>query len=126
MMLGQIIRDLGTGQIMVALLNHADQSDLVARLDGAACRNGEDIGDYAAASLERFINRANDEAWLALMGSIEQAAGTTADPGGICLRVMLDWALREEIHRNQHEQQKSRQNHCSNSVNSVSCPCIRG
>jgi hypothetical protein len=87
MMLGQIIRDLGTGQIMVALLNHADQSDLVARLDGAACRNGEGIGDYAAASLERFINRANDEAWLALMGSIERAAGTTADPGGICLRV---------------------------------------
>lgn len=123
MVLGEIIRDLGTGRTLVALLNHADQSALVERLDVAAQRNGAGIGDYAAASLERFINRANDEAWLALMGAIERAAGTQDDPGAICLRVMLDWALREESHRMKHDQQHQTEGCGADRHGGSSCTC---
>lgn len=114
MVLGELIRDLGTGERLVELLNHADQSALVMRLEQAALRHNESIGDYASASIERFINRANDEAWLALMSAVERANAQTApahasqhgphnDLGAVCLRIMLDWALREDDHYHKHQ-----------------------
>ena len=109
MVLGELIRDLGKGDILCAFLNHADQSALVGRLEQAAMRHNEGVGDYAATAIERFVNRANDEAWLSIMSAAERHAGLKpldqgqSDLGAICLTIMLDWALREEEHRLKHE-----------------------
>ena len=113
MLLGKIIQDLGQGDLLISLLNNADQTALVERLEKAAHRNGEGIGDYAAASIERFTHRANDEAWLKLMSALEKSTGTNHDPGALCLHLMLDWALREETHR--HD--------CANPAHTHSCSC---
>ena len=108
MVLGELIRDLGTGERLVDLLNRADQAVLVLRLEKAATRYDETVGDYAVSSIERFVNRANDEAWLALMSAVEKysakafSADAKADLGAVCLRIMLDWALCEEEHRLKH------------------------
>jgi hypothetical protein len=109
MVLGELIRQSGEGDRLCAFLNHSDQLALVTRLEQAALRHSEGVGDYAYAAIERFMNRANDEAWLSIMSAAERFAGLKplegekTDLGAICLNIMLDWALREEEHRLKHD-----------------------
>jgi hypothetical protein len=50
---------------------------------------GEAAGAYVATSARRFAARADDEAWLSMVGAMEQAP----EPGQMALRRMLRWAL---------------------------------
>ena len=92
MLLGEIIRDLTdearAAQSLIAIGDIA----MLARVRTLAEANDESAGAYAAGAVASFAGSAGDDAWLALMTTIERAQ----DPGKACLCAMIEWALRED------------------------------
>jgi hypothetical protein len=62
-----------------------DDLALVARVQEAAARAGLETGEFAAASIGRFVSSAGDEDWVGLVGAVSGAD----DPAAAFLRRVL-------------------------------------
>jgi hypothetical protein len=92
MILGDVLRELEDPQLVAAALKQFTDPDLIAQAEKKAAAHGETLGEYASASVRLFSNAANDDDWVAMMGAMAR----TEDPGAICLRRMLEWAISRE------------------------------
>lgn len=92
MLLGEIIRDFGQEANAAEALLACRDITLLARVDEAARRYEETVGEYAAGAVRRFANLAASEDWLGLMNAIERAE----DPASDCLKTMMTWSLKQD------------------------------
>lgn len=89
MLLGDLLAEVeraGTTGNAAALLGDAA---LLGRVAAVAAREGVEPDAYVVAAVRRFERTAGDEDWTRLMG----VAAAAADPGGACLRLMVERAL---------------------------------
>ncbi len=92
MILSDVLRQFDDPSVVAAAVMQFGDLSLLALAETKAATHGETLGEYAAASVRLFSNGANDDDWVALMA----AMGRAGDPGAVCLRFMLDWAISRE------------------------------
>ena len=92
MVLGEVLEQLRDEGFAAEMLLSLHDLPLMAHVEAAAQRFGENASIYAAGAVRRFAAFASDEDWLALMTALEHAD----DPSTICLRQMLNWSLRHD------------------------------
>lgn len=85
MLLGDVIAGFQdpvfAGEALLAL----DDLVLTARIAAAAAEEDITPGEFAMQSVGNFVNRANDEEWLTLVGQMSRAD----NPGQVFLRRIL-------------------------------------
>ena len=89
MLLGTVISQMQDETVALDTLLALDDLVLLARVREAADAHSVAPGEYVSDAIGRFINGADDEAWLALM----TAAARAEDPGGAGLQVTLEHDL---------------------------------
>jgi hypothetical protein len=87
--LGEILEQLQDPAEVRRLMIEAGDVIMAARLDKLAAEHGEDAGACALRVVEDFARRADDEAWVKLIGRVQNAQA----PAAACLSEMLQWAL---------------------------------
>lgn len=87
--LGEILEQLHDPLEVRRLILEAGDIALIAGLDKAADGGGTDAGTSALEAVEAFTHRADDEAWVKLIGRIQDAEA----PAAACLSEMLRWKL---------------------------------
>ena len=87
--LGEILDQLQDPAEVRRLMIEAGDVTMAARLEKLACDPGQDAGALAFEAIESFTSRADDEAWVKLIGRIQNADA----PAAACLSEMLQWAL---------------------------------
>ena len=92
MQLGDIIRSFSEDATASEALLGCNDIVLFARVDEAARRYEETVGEYASGAVRRFANLAESEDWLGLMNVVE----STGDPGTGCLVYMVNWSLKKD------------------------------
>jgi hypothetical protein len=90
MLLGDIIAQLDDETFAMEALVGLGDLALLAKVEGAAEAEGITPGDFAARAVQAFSDGASDEDWVSLIGVM----GRTSDPGQVCLRKMVEFALR--------------------------------
>lgn len=90
MLLGDVIARLDDeAAAMEALVGLGDLA-LLARVEAAAAAEDLTLGEFAAQAVQVFSAQAADDDWVSLIGVM----GRTQDPGQVCLRKMVEFALR--------------------------------
>jgi hypothetical protein len=87
--LGEILEQLHDPLEARRLIVEAGDVTLIARLDKVANDRDADAGTLALEAVEAFTRRADDEAWVKLIGRIQNAEA----PAAACLSEMVRWAL---------------------------------
>lgn len=87
--LGEILNHLDDEEEIYRLLQEAGNTELVARLDEKARATSDDPCGVALKAVRAFTNRADDEAWVRLMGCIQGSPS----PAGACLGEMIAWSM---------------------------------
>ena len=87
--LGEILSDLSDHSAMIALLTEAGDSAAIAGLNSAAGASGRDPCELAIDAVHAFVEKADDEAWLKLVGRIQNVES----PGAACLSEIISWSL---------------------------------
>jgi len=90
--LGEILRQFDDENFVARLLPELGDAQWQERASSVAAEHGEALGEYASASVERFASGAQEEDWLSLVSALNRAA----DPGVVCLRRMMDWAIARD------------------------------
>lgn len=90
MLLGDIIAQLDDETVAMETLVGLGDLALLARVECAAGGEGLTPGEYAARAVQLFSDTASDEDWVSLIGVM----GQTDDPGRICLKKMVEFALK--------------------------------
>jgi hypothetical protein len=94
MLLGTVITQLQDEAVALDTLLALDDLALLARVRRAADAERLPLGEFISDAVGRFVQGADDEAWLALM----TAAARAEDPGGAALGCMLGHTL-SRVHR---------------------------
>lgn len=87
--LGDILEQLRDPSEVRRLMIEAGDVIMVSRLDRLACDRPEDAGAFALQAIDAFTRRADDEAWVKLIGRVQDAEA----PAAACLSEMLQWTL---------------------------------
>jgi hypothetical protein len=87
--LGELLTRLQDRGEVHQLLAEAGNIALTAKLDAVADAQACDPCDMALRAVDEFASRADDEAWVKLMGRIQDADS----PAAACLNEMLAWSL---------------------------------
>ncbi len=90
-MLGELVGSLREPGVAEATLVEAGQLALIARLNEAAGRLDTDPGDLASYIVRTWLARADDDAWLRLVGVMNRSEV----PGLAAVVLMLEQALAE-------------------------------
>ena len=90
-MLGELIARIDRPGIAEAALLEAGDLVLLAAVTEAAAQLSLSTGDFAALALRRFVERAGDDDWLQLAGTM----GRTEEPGLAALRAILNHAVAD-------------------------------
>jgi hypothetical protein len=90
MTLGSIIGQFDDAAFVEETLAALDDIVLMTRLRAAAAAENEPLSDFARTILGRFVQSADDEAWLSLMTTAARAP----DPAAASLRCMLSTGLQ--------------------------------
>ncbi|WP_436644185.1 hypothetical protein [Microbaculum sp. FT89] len=90
-MLGDIIARLGDPGAAEAILIEAGELVLLADIRDAARALDLDAGEFSALAVRRFVERADDDAWLHLVGVI----GRSDAPGLDALSAILRRAVAD-------------------------------
>lgn len=88
--LGEIIAELDGGAALEGLIASLESLALSERLQAEAAAAGRPQADIATAAVRNFAQRADDEAWVKLLGRVQDAPS----PAAACLKEMLTWALK--------------------------------
>lgn len=86
MLLGDVLKTFSDEAVATEYLLSLGDIALVARLRELAAAEGETLGEYASAAVQRYTAQASDEEWLTLLGLISR----TDDPATVCLRRALE------------------------------------
>lgn len=87
--LGEILGQLQNREEIYGLLLESGNAGLVARLDERALATADDPCGVALKAVHAFTNRADEEAWVKLMGCIRGSQS----PAGACLGEMISWSM---------------------------------
>ena len=87
--LGEILEQLQDPSEIAGLIIEAGDLAMIARLDQASRDNGSDPATLALQAVDAFTRSADDEAWVKLIGRVQNADA----PAAACLSEMLQWAL---------------------------------
>jgi len=88
------------GELLVRLQDRAELEEILAqsgdilalsRLDNLAMEMGSNACDAALEAVQSFTARADDEAWVKLIGRLQDAH----QPAGACLSEIIAWSLRK-------------------------------
>ncbi|MDF1587039.1 hypothetical protein [Marinimicrococcus flavescens] len=85
MMLGTVIARLEEPGIAEAVLIAAGDMALLSRLQEAAAAEGVHLAAYASRAVRHFLDHADEEDWLQLMGLM----GRSEEAGLVALRAIL-------------------------------------
>jgi len=88
--LGEILDRLQERSEVFRLLEAADKADVVARLTKAAAAANRDPRELALQAVQDYSAGADAEAWVTLIGRIQDADV----PAATCLSEMIDWFLK--------------------------------
>ena len=89
MTLGEILDRLQDRSEVYQILAEAGNLPLIAKLDQAFDRTNSDPCDVALRAVHAFTRKADDEAWVKLIGRIQDSQS----PAGTCLSEMIAWSL---------------------------------
>ena len=92
MLLGDLISQLGDKTVALETLVSFEDLSLMLRVEEAASARNVSAGEFAAAAVGLFSSEASDEDWVSLIG----AMGKTVHPGRICLKTMIEFAMRSD------------------------------
>ena len=87
--LGEILDRLQDRSEIYQILAEADSLPLLPKLDRAFETAGGDPCVLALRAVQAFTGKADDEAWVKLMGRIQDSPS----PAGACLSEMIAWSL---------------------------------
>ena len=87
--LGEILDRLQDRSDVYQILAEAGSLPLLAKLDQACDMSGGDPCDVALHAVQAFTGKADDEAWVKLIGRIQDSP----TPAGTCLSEMIAWSL---------------------------------
>jgi len=88
LLLGDILKTFSDESAATEYLLSLGNIPLVARLQELANAEGETLGEYASATVQRYASEASEEEWLTLLGLISR----TNDPAKVCLQRALEQA----------------------------------
>lgn len=87
--LGEILVDLNDREIVFSLLAEGGDIATIAGVNAGANASGRDPCDLVMDAVTAFTETADDEAWVKLIGRIQNADS----PGGACLSEIISWSL---------------------------------
>jgi hypothetical protein len=87
--LGEVLGQLHDRSQICQLLAESGDVTMIARLDEAAAFAKTDPCDIAQQAVRRFTEKADDAAWLKLVGSLQDSEA----PAATCLKQMIAWSL---------------------------------
>ncbi len=87
--LGEILTQLQNRAEVYALLVEAGELQVMADLNLAAAATSQDPCDVALDAVRSFTEKADEEAWVRLMGRLQGAQS----PGATCLADIIAWSL---------------------------------
>ncbi len=87
--LGEILARLQDRAEVFALLAEAGDITAIAGMNAAAESSGQDPCELAREAVHAFTQKADDEAWIKLIGRIQNANS----PGAACLSEIISWSL---------------------------------
>jgi hypothetical protein len=87
--LGEILDQLQDRSEVYQMLAESGNVALIAKLDQVADATGGDPCGVALQAVHAFTGMADDEAWLKLIGRIQDSQS----PAGTCLSEMITWSL---------------------------------
>jgi len=87
--LGEILARFDDPAEAYQILVESGNAPLVTKLDKMASEAGGDPCDLAFDAVRDFLAEANDEAWVKLIGRMQDSSS----PAGSCLSEMIAWAL---------------------------------
>jgi hypothetical protein len=88
-MLGELMQRLDDPGTAEAVLIEMGDLVLLAEIRAATDRLGMETGDFVTLAIQRFLERADNEAWLQIVG----AMGRSQTPG----LAALSWILRRAV-----------------------------
>lgn len=86
MLLADILKTFSDESAATEYLLSLGDISLIARLRERASADGEGLGEYVSAAVQRYASQASEEEWLTLLGQISR----TDDPASVCLRRALE------------------------------------
>lgn len=86
MLLGDILKTFSDESAATEYLLSLGDIALVARLQELADAEGETLGEFASAAVQRYTAQASEEEWLTLLGQISRSG----DPARVCLHRALE------------------------------------
>ena len=87
--LGEILASLHDRSEVISLLAEAGDVTAIAGINSVADASGRDPCELAIDAVHAFTEKANEEAWVKLMGRIQNADS----PGAACLSEIVSWSL---------------------------------
>lgn len=90
MLLGDLIAQLDDETFAIETLVSLNDLPLMARVEEASTRDGLTPGEFVSQAVQVFSTHASDDDWVSLIGVM----GKTDDPGQVCLKKMVEFALR--------------------------------
>jgi hypothetical protein len=88
MLLGDILKTFSDESAAAEYLLSLEDIPLIARLQELACAEGETLGEFASAAVQRYTSQASEEEWLTLLGQVSRSG----DPARVCLHRALQRA----------------------------------
>ena len=88
--LGEIVAQLDSGADLDHVLAQIGNPGLLEKLEAKAAAVGLAPTEVASEAVRAFANGADDDAWLKLLGKLND----TPLPAAACLKEMLAWALK--------------------------------
>jgi hypothetical protein len=89
MKLGELMKSAHDPLEVAAMLVEAQEIALLLRLDDAAKAQATDRSELARDAVHAFTDAADNEAWVKLMGRVQDAPS----PAAACLAEMVAWSL---------------------------------
>ena len=89
--LGEILDRLEDRKEVFALLAEANDLITVSKLEAVTKASNQDPCALALEAVQAFTSGAKDEAWVKLMGRIQDAES----PAAACLAEMISWSLAQ-------------------------------
>ncbi len=85
MLLGDILKTFSDNSTATEYLLSLGDIRLVVRLQELASTEGETLGEFVSAAVQRYTSQASEEEWLTLLGQISRSE----DPARVCLHRAL-------------------------------------
>ena len=90
MLLGNVLAHFDDEAFATETVLRVGDVALLAAMRKQAEEEGETLGSFARAAVQRFAAEADDEAWVSLLGALAR----TQDPGTVCLMRAFAYASR--------------------------------